>query len=203
MKILSSEQIKAVDSFTIENEPITSNDLMERTANACFKWIIERFDKTHNFDIYVGLGNNGGDVLVIARLLYNIGYTISVKIIRFSEKTSEDFNINYNRLHSTCKDCIIEISENTLIESNTSKNTIIIDAILGSGLSKPVDGFIGSVINDLNKTENTKISIDIPSGLFSEYNEENKGVIFNANYTLTFHVAKLALLFVIWVMLPK
>ena len=60
MKILSSKQIKAADKFTIEHEPISSNELMERAANGCFKWIIQRFDISKTFKIFCGTGNNAG-----------------------------------------------------------------------------------------------------------------------------------------------
>lgn len=196
MKIVSSEQMRMVDAYTIKNEPISSVDLMERAATACFEWIISRFDKSYVFEIYAGVGNNGGDGLVLTRLLYNSGYTVSVKIIRFSEKTSADFDVNYKLLQAVCQNRIIEISEKTAIEYPKTENLVLIDAILGSGLAKPVEGFLADVIAQLNKIQAIKVALDMPTGLFSEFNDNNKGEIFKANYTLSLHLPKLAMLFV-------
>jgi len=69
MKILTSEQIKKADEFTIQNEPIKSIDLMERAAKQCFEWIKNKYSTKKTFAIFCGVGNNGGDGLVIARML--------------------------------------------------------------------------------------------------------------------------------------
>ena len=69
MKILSASQIRELDAYTIKHEPIKSIDLMERAAQECFQWIINKYSKQHSFKIFCGLGNNSGDGLVIARLL--------------------------------------------------------------------------------------------------------------------------------------
>ncbi len=74
MKILSTEQIRLADNYTIENEPILSVNLMERAGKTCFNWIIKNFNNDFSFKIFVGQGNNGGDGLVIARLLSGQNY---------------------------------------------------------------------------------------------------------------------------------
>ena len=111
MKIFSTKQIREADAFTIANEPITSIDLMERAAFQLFKWIKKHIDKTHRINIFIGLGNNGGDGLVLARLLYKKGYHVNAYIIRYSDKTTTDFQINYKRL--------VEIDELTIVELKT------------------------------------------------------------------------------------
>ena len=81
MKIFSVSQIKAWDAYTIQHEPVTSIDLMERAAVACFKWISKNFNESTSFKIFCGKGNNGGDGLAIARLLCQQNFLVSVYII--------------------------------------------------------------------------------------------------------------------------
>ncbi|MEP7170923.1 MAG: NAD(P)H-hydrate epimerase, partial [Bacteroidota bacterium] len=97
MKILSAKQIREADQYTIEHEPITSIELMERAATACFKWIVNHFDVKQSFKVFCGTGNNGGDGLAIARMLHSNGYDVKTFIIRFGGNASEDFKINENR----------------------------------------------------------------------------------------------------------
>jgi len=195
MKILPVEKIREADEFTIQNEPIASIDLMERAAFRLYRWIKKRIDKSHKFHIYAGLGNNGGDGLALARLLAVEGFTIKIFIIRYSEKTSTDFQVNFDRLSA------LEMPEN--IRELRSKedfpqidnDDIIVDAIFGSGLARPVTGFVGDVIRHINDNTAIKVAIDIPSGLFAdEYADPKSGAIFRADYTLSFQMPKLAFL---------
>lgn len=189
MKILSREQIRDVDSYTIKNEPIPSIELMERAATAFKKWFINVFDKSEKIAIVCGLGNNGGDGLAIARLLIKENYDVEVFAVKPKDKTSEDFQSNEDRLRK-----IKEINYITNDIGNTSfKNfSIIIDGIFGSGLSRPVDhGIFKEVIDKINESSATKVAIDIPSGLFSDQHTEG-GSIVEADYTITFQIPKLA-----------
>jgi NAD(P)H-hydrate epimerase len=194
MKILNAEQIRKADAYTIEHEPIASIDLMERAATKCFDWIAEKIDKTRKIKVICGLGNNGGDGLVIARLLLKSGYDVDVFILRHSEKSSDDFRINEERLAKLKKKNILEITTITDLPAFESDD-VIIDAIFGSGLTKPVEGFLTDVIEKINQAKSFVISIDLPSGLFSEDNTSNNlKAIVNADVTLTFQVPKLAFL---------
>lgn len=195
MKILTSSQIRQADAYTIENEPVSSVNLMERAATKCFDWINSKIDKSKKIHVICGLGNNGGDGLVIARLLYKSGYRVALVILKHSEKSSDDFKRNYERLKKLKNISISEIS-NAAKFPEINNNDVIVDAIFGSGLTKPVEGFIADVIHVINKTKAFVISIDLPSGLFSEDNTSNniKNII-NADVTLTFQVPKLAFLF--------
>lgn len=192
MKILTSEQIKKADEFTIKNEPIKSIDLMERAAKQCFEWIKNKYSTKKSFSIFCGVGNNGGDGLVIARLLAEANYSVSVFVVEFSKNYSVDFTTHLERLKKN------KVQFTTLTDDNfrfiIPANTIVIDAIFGSGLNKPVDGFVAHIVHQLN---NYKIvSVDIPSGLFCEDNQNNLPEnIVRATYTLTFQQPKLAMMF--------
>ena len=195
MKILSSKQIKAADKFTIEHEPISSNELMERAANGCFKWIIQRFDISKTFKIFCGTGNNGGDGLAIARMLILNGYKVLIYIVRDEHFVSEDFNINELRLRNINNVSIIDITSISQIPE-ISKEDIIIDALFGIGFNKPLKDLLVYLIQRINASSTKIIYIDIPSGLFADQSSTIfSGKIIKANYTLSFMVYKLAFLF--------
>ena len=192
MKILTSEQIREADAYTIAHEPVSSIDLMERAASACVAWITERFDASFKFNVFCGTGNNGGDGLAIARQLYNRGYDIEIFIVRFSDHCSKDFLVNEVKLKNLDVGLNDITDEKPLPVFNT-KTDVIIDAIFGTGLSRPVEGFTARIIHQINKSNVPVIAIDLPSGLFTGDNSSNNiQNIVKASYTLTFQVPKLA-----------
>lgn len=195
MKILLSNQIKQLDAYTIENEPISSINLMERAATACTNWIIENFGVENKFKIFVGPGNNGGDGLAIARMLAEKKYLVQVFIIKITDKFSNDFSVNYKRLLKQGKSKIFTIDENDDLPI-INKDDIVIDGLFGSGLSRSLSGFPAKVVNYLNKCDAAIIAIDIPSGLFGEDNSKNNYAhIIKAAYTLTFQFPNLSFFF--------
>ncbi len=195
MKILSSEQIREADAYTIENEPIASIDLMERASKACFNWIKSNFKKRKKVQVFCGMGNNGGDGLAIARMLGGTGYDVTVFIIKHTKKGSEDFQINEARLKKVKGIKIEYVSEDNSLPP-VDKDAIVIDAMFGSGLKRPLEGFPASIVHHINVSDALVVSIDFPSGLFCEDNSGNieKNII-KANYTLTFQVPKLSFMF--------
>lgn len=194
MKILPIEEVRNADAYTIAKEPIKSIDLMERAANQLYKWIKKRVDKRHRIRVFAGLGNNGGDGLVLARLLSEKGFSVEVYVIRYADKTSEDFHLNFERL-AQCKDVnILEIKEKAELP-DLSPNDLLVDAIFGSGLTRPVSGFIAEVIAHLNNCPATTMAIDVPSGLFANSSSTgNDFAIVRADHTLSFQFPKLAFL---------
>lgn len=189
--ILNRDQIQAWDRFTIENEPISSLDLMERAATTCTKHILG----SHYFNsasIFCGSGNNGGDGLVIARLLAARGKKIKVFLVEFSKEASPDFQKNLKRLPKS-----IEVEKLNAGQCQFELNSdLIIDAIFGIGLNRPVDGWIKNIILEINQYQSIKtISIDIPSGLFAWKNDGNDlEAIIKADHTITFQAPKLPFL---------
>ncbi|MBL7874909.1 MAG: NAD(P)H-hydrate dehydratase [Cyclobacteriaceae bacterium] len=189
MKILSADQIKAWDAFTIREEPIPSIDLMERACQAFTNWFVERYDATHKVGIVCGTGNNGGDGLGVARLLNDWHYGVKVWIVRGSGTESIDFVTNLKKLDS--KISVSEITSDADCELFADR-TILIDAIFGSGLNRPIEGIYSKVIECLNNADKIKIAIDIPSGL--QVDQHSAGTILKADQTVTFQVPKLAFL---------
>ncbi len=195
MKILPIERVREADDYTIKNEPVKSIDLMERAATECYKWIQKNIKKKQTIKIFCGLGNNGGDGLGVARLLADKKYKIELFIVRYSDKCSKDFKINFERISDYKNIRIIDIKENDKLPE-INKNDIVIDALFGSGLSKPVKGFIANVIENINKSKAIIISIDMPSGLFSDVSSLGiDGAIIKADYTLSFQFPKFAFMF--------
>ncbi len=190
MKILSVEQIRAADTYTIQHEPIASIDLMERASRVFVNWFCENFE-TGNFKvkIFCGLGDNGGDGLAIARMLQPLGYDLEVFVVKYSDKTSENFQINLKRLE---KQLTIKVIENEQFKVGFIGNDLIIDALLGSGLSRSIEGLLKSVIEQINKSEATIISVDMPSGLFADKTNQATDAIIKATHTVAFQLPKLA-----------
>ena len=190
MKILSAIQIKQADNFTIKNEPISSLALMERAGKKCFDWIVNKTDTTKKYIIICGTGNNGGDGLVIAKLLSDNQYNVEVIILTSSQEYSDDFKNNFESIKKTnIQFKLIGEGENFSLH----QPAIIIDAIVGTGLSRPVSGWLGRCIDEINNSGNDIISIDIPSGLYAD--QSSDGEIIKANHTLSFQFPKLAFFF--------
>ena len=191
MQIFATEQIRAWDEYTIRHEPISSVDLMERAATACYKWLLQNNYKDHAFTIFCGKGNNGGDGLVIARLLAQSNHKVTVYILEFGHKGTEDFQVNLARLHDTNADIRFISSEENL--HSIPAADVVIDALLGSGINRPADGLTASIIKHINNSGNKVIAIDIPSGLFVDHSSRGNLVI-KAQNTLSFQCFKPAFL---------
>ena len=100
MKLFSAEQIRLWDQYTIQHEPISSTNLMERAATQCVEWLEYNNYTDKSFHIFCGKGNNGGDGLAIARILSERKMTVTVHILEFGHKGTDDFQINLARLHT-------------------------------------------------------------------------------------------------------
>jgi hydroxyethylthiazole kinase-like uncharacterized protein yjeF len=189
IRILSSKQTRAADAYTIEHEPILSINLMERASREFVNWFIEKFDATHRVGIVCGTGNNGGDGLAVARLLREWNYRVHVWIVSGSTQT-EDFQINLDRLKGRIEPATFKegSGSDTFVEID-----VLIDALFGSGLSRPVDGVFADAIRAMNETDCVRVAIDVPSGLRTD--EPSSGEIFHANHTVSFQTPKLAFLF--------
>ncbi len=195
MKIFRCDQIKDIDEYTIKHEPVSSIDLMERASGEIFKWIESRFDRSNKFLIFVGPGNNGGDGLALARMLSLNRYIVKVIYVKFTEKTSVDWELNSYRLKTEAQVQINPIKSPDDLPM-ISSDDIIIDAIFGSGLTRSIEGMVAEVIRIINISGARIISIDIPSGLFGEDNiANNHGNIVKADFTLSFQFPKLSFMF--------
>lgn len=188
MKIFTVENIRLADLYTIQNEPISSVQLMERASSLCAEWIFSNCKHHTKFAIFCGNGNNGGDGFAIARMLYLKGFDVDVFINKEQLKFSDDALINYNRLKDISGISVIDFHE--ISKYNFDEKTVIIDALFGTGLSRNPEGIFKEVIEVLNSKSNPKISIDVPSGLFADQINDENSTIFKADYTLIFQFWK-------------
>ena len=195
MKILNTQQIREADQYTIANEPIESIDLMERASKAFFDALKKLIKKQDNLHIFCGMGNNGGDGLAVARMLALSGYKVKAWKIVHSENASDDFAINEKRLKKIRRAELIEILDKAELPALKPED-IVIDALLGSGLTRPLEGFLAKVVQHINASGAKVIAVDLPSGLYGENNSENiPENIIRAHYTFTFQLPKLAFMF--------
>lgn len=189
MRILSAAETRALDQFTIQHEPISSIDLMERAADRFTSALLNRFPDHPEFLILAGMGNNGGDGLAVARLLSNNGKLVLVSILKHAKTGSADFQINLERLEGSRNVELYEVEKAD--EMKRSGQAIVIDAILGSGLTRSLSGFLKDVVEEVNSWPNIKVSVDIPTGLFADDNSENTpDGIFRCDHCITFHAPK-------------
>ncbi|WP_081211682.1 NAD(P)H-hydrate dehydratase [Salegentibacter sediminis] len=190
MKIYSAEQLQKADSISVKNQNITSTELMERAAGMVFNQIHSRLEASDIVvKIFCGIGNNGGDGLVIARMLVEHGYEVKVFVVNYSDKRSKDFLINYDRFKNTTKDWPVLI-KNQNDFPKIDEGDFVIDAMFGIGLNRPIEGWVGALVAHINKSGAFILAIDMPSGLYAEKIPESKSAIINANFTLTFQSPK-------------
>lgn len=197
VKVLNAEQVRAADAQTIKNEPILSIDLMERAATRFTQsfWALVacgKLPKPSKCKVLVlcGMGNNGGDGLVVARLLKQEGVMPTVWVAHHTEQGSPDYQTNLQRLIDVGIQPVFMKEEWPVIEAD-----ILIDALFGSGLVRPIGGWLAKLVMAVNKSAAAVVAVDMPSGLFSEDNRQNEHKhIICADHTLTFQVPKLALL---------
>lgn len=191
-KIFCTSDLKPIDDYTIENEPISSLDLMERAAGIATDKLINIFINEKNFSVIAGMGNNGGDGYVMARLLVEKGYEVTLYALRVSDRFSPDCAVNRQRFLEMGGHCVEVYGPESFCLKPTG---VIVDAIFGAGLNRPVSDWVGTVIDSINASGQPVVAIDMPSGLLGEDNGKNDGRIVEADYTLTFQFPKLALLF--------
>lgn len=194
-KIFPTTRIKGLDTYTIENEPIASIDLMERASQALVRSISERWNSDTPFMVFAGPGNNGGDALAVSRLLAEKGYKLEVYLFNTKGSLSPDCEINKERLVNVAGVDLHEVTSQFVPPMLTEEH-IVIDGLFGSGLNKALSGGFAAVVKYINASSAKVISIDIPSGLMGEDNTYNvQANIIRADLTLSLQLPKLSFLF--------
>ena len=191
MKIFSAIQIKNWDAVTIVNEPIASIDLMERAATACYHWLVGHNYTQKHILVFCGKGNNGGDGLAIARLLIKNNCIVAVYILEFGNIGTPDFQANLTKLHECSTD--IHFIQSQDFFPSIPTDGVVIDALFGTGLNKPLEGISAALVNHINSSAYEIIAIDLPSGLAADSSSKGNTII-KATQTLTFQNYKLAFL---------
>lgn len=195
MKIFTSTQIHELDKYTIEHEPITSLNLMERAAKALTRAIEEEWSNRTPVVVFAGPGNNGGDALAVARMLGEDGYQVNVFLFNIHNKLSADCASNKKRLiESKRAKQFTEVTVN-FDPPQLEAGMLVVDGLFGSGLNKPLAGGFASLVKYINQSAAKVVSIDLPSGLMAEDNTYNISAnIIRADLTLTLQQKKLAMM---------
>jgi ADP-dependent NAD(P)H-hydrate dehydratase / NAD(P)H-hydrate epimerase len=190
MKILPVDLIRKADAYTIEHEPIRDIDLMERAALKCAEWLTENIPQGSSILVYAGTGNNGGDGFAIARILKERGYEINVVFPGDKTTCTTSCRTNFHRWIETASEPLKDAIQPEVPD-------VIVDALLGSGLSRPAEGKIADAIEYINDSGAIVVSVDVPSGLYCDKTNQDikKPFIVNADYTLTFSPPKLSFMF--------
>jgi NAD(P)H-hydrate epimerase len=190
MVLLNTEQMRAWDAYTISHDGISSVELMHRASMACSKWICKK-SKPCKVSIYAGMGNNGGDGIALAALLYFAQYEVELMIVHHQDHFSPDAAFYFERLPPEI--LVLHIDHEVILP--TENTHIIIDAMLGAGANRPLNGILAATVAALSKLSVHKISIDVPSGLRGDFFELGADEhIFQADTTLTFQTLKPSML---------
>lgn len=191
MKIFSKQQIYKGDQQTAKKQKISSTELMERAGMQIFNWIHQRMQGAQvPIHVFCGIGNNGGDGLVVARHLITYGYNVHTYVVNCSDKRTEDFLVNYERIKQTTKKWPIMLNCEADFPA-IGPDDIIVDAVFGIGLNRPPNDWVKGLFQHFRASKAFTLSVDLPSGLYpDDVPEDENGVVW-ANYTLSFQAPKL------------
>jgi NAD(P)H-hydrate epimerase len=185
VKLVTSDEMRQIDKSTIEQYGVPSLILMERAGLSVAQKVRELY-KTGKIIVLCGKGNNGGDGLVVARILQNWGYRVKAFLLGEKVSLSPDCEVQYK----IAKKFNVPIELKSAISSSALHGAIIIDAIFGTGLNKPVGKNLVEIFNMANNSSSPVFSIDIASGISADTGEV-LGAAIKADYTITFGLPKL------------
>ena len=191
MKVLTATQLAQLDAYTIEHEPISSLDLMERAAHALTEAITSISKTDSSFVVFAGPGNNGGDALAVARLLSARFGNVKAYLFNIGGHLSPECEKNRDRLLNEPSSVEFHEITSQFDLPSLSEQDIVVDGLFGIGLNKPVTGGFAMLIKFINRSQATVVSIDVPSGLMCEDNTSNyRAHIIRADYTFTLQAIK-------------
>ena len=195
MKLFTTKQIATLDKFTVQHEPVSDIDLMERASLQITNWLVQHFSSEQKMIFFAGPGNNGGDALAVARQMADLDFVCEVYRMDTGKDLKGSPAINWQRLEEQGKAKLSKIGSIKDFPE-TGENDVMVDGLFGSGLSRPLEGLAAEIIQWLNQCTNTIIAIDIPSGLMGEDNTDNDpDKILRADFTLTFQFPKISFFF--------
>lgn len=196
MKIFTNDAIRRIFEHSIKVEGISMLDMMERAASAVTYEIISRWRPSKRIVVFAGPGDNGGDALAVSRMLFEQGYNPEVYLLNVkSSHLSNCCSANRDRLYQLNGIDYTEVTE-TFIVPELGENDVVIDGLFGSGLRNPLRGGYTTLVQSINDSGAYVVSIDMPSGLFGEWNAQvDRRNIIKANLTLVYQFKRLAFFF--------
>src|SRR5437773_2544003 len=198
MKILTADEIGRVDRLTTEKLGVPSLTLMENAGRAVVEFLEERFAPlaSHHIAVFAGRGNNGGDGLVAARLLAERGFRPRVVLLADPKTLKGDAAENFARLGNVPVDVATDLDAWRRALEGLRGTTLLVDALLGTGLSKPLEGLLLEVVRDINSgfPGARVVAVDLPTGISAD-SGELIGECARADATVTFTAPKIAHVF--------
>ena len=185
-KIVTCEEMKKLDGATIHHIGVASEVLMERAALKVVEEIEKYLEKNERILVVCGSGNNGGDGIAVARLLYLKGIRAEFCMVGNKDKMTRETVLQYKIATG------YQVPE--VNNPDWSEYTTIVDAVFGVGLVRPIEGHYAEVIHEMNSARAKKIAVDIPSGVNGDTGLE-MGIAFSADLTVTFGYRKRGLCF--------
>jgi len=183
--VVTASEMREIDRKTIDDYGLPSLVLMERAGLAVVKRIIEALGGNRKFLILAGGGNNGGDGLVVARNLHNLGLEVTAYLLSPPDRLSPDCK----RQFEIAGKMGVKVVHDRTPRKSKLDESVIVDAILGTGLNKPVRAELARLINSVNRAEGPVVSVDIPSGISADTGEVMGSAVM-ANLTVTFGLPK-------------
>jgi hydroxyethylthiazole kinase-like uncharacterized protein yjeF len=194
MYLVTAAEMQEMDRLAIEHHGIPGLRLMESAGKGAAQSLRIQFADClkAGVGIVCGKGNNGGDGFVIARYLADQGFRVTVYLLAKTSAVKGDAAANLKRLPALNIE-VIEIPDTQAFSKNISRlgqHGLLVDAILGTGLSSDVRGFFKTVIDYINQSATPVFAVDIPSGLNSDTGQPC-GTCIRAQATATFALPKI------------
>jgi hydroxyethylthiazole kinase-like uncharacterized protein yjeF len=189
MKISTVEQMRNLDKSAIENFGIPQEFLMENAGEAVYFVILQEHGiQNKTFTVFCGMGNNGGDGLVVARKIHSIGGDVQVYLLGDEKKFKGSAKKNLE-IAAKLPIKITQIDSMESVKSEALECDAIVDALFGTGLTRDVEGAYREAIRLINQSQKPVFSIDIPSGINGDTGHI-MGEAVRADYTITFGLPK-------------
>ena len=190
MKVSTVSEMRALDRRAIEEFGIAQELLMENAGQAAYFVLLREFGiKDKTFSVFCGTGNNGGDGFVVARKIHSNGGEVKVHILGDPGKYRGAAKINLEII-SRLPIEVQQLQSLDSVKGDIAQSDLIVDAILGTGITGDVRGLYSEVIESINESGKPVLSIDIPSGIHGDTGQI-MGAAVKADYTVTFGLPKI------------
>ncbi len=192
MRISTVEQMREMDRRAIEEYGIEEKLLMENAGHAVYFTILRHFGcvKGKRFVVFAGPGNNGGDALVVTRKLHSNGAEVKVYLMSDPERYRGAAKMNYGIVKNLGISIERFQGDDAMVRLAVEHADAVIDGILGTGISRRVEGKYAEAIRIINESAKLVFSVDIPSGINGNTGEV-MGIAVEADYTVTFGLPKI------------
>lgn len=193
--VLSRDQVRALDAHATAACAVPSLLLMENAGRGAAEIIRRRLGASRGAVIVCGPGNNGGDGFVVARRLLTIGHAATVALCINPDRLKGDARVNHLAWLGV-GGRVVDVSDGSLLnalDTLLAESDLIVDALLGTGVDRPVTGHFAEVIERMNRAPVARVALDVPSGLDADTGAV-LGVAVRAERTITFAHPKLGLL---------